>query len=109
MEFNSQNSSENLYNALILLHAARLMARLIGVRPAVEISWKTLLYSICNEDVSIFLGLNQWRHPNIVCGDIEGQNVFLRGKILPTMADFCYFAISTGGQVGERADPPTSG
>ena len=42
MKFNSQNSSENLYNALILLHAARLMTWLIGVRPAVDSSWKAL-------------------------------------------------------------------
>ena len=55
MKFSSQNSSENVYNALILLHAARLMTRLISVRPAVELSWKTLLYSIYNEDVNIFL------------------------------------------------------
>ena len=30
---------------LILLHAARLMTRLTGVRPAVDLSWKALLYT----------------------------------------------------------------
>ena len=29
---------------LILFHAARLMTRLMGVRPAVDLSWKALLY-----------------------------------------------------------------
>ena len=29
---------------LILLHAARLMTRLMGVRPAVDFSWKALTY-----------------------------------------------------------------
>ena len=42
MEFSGKNSSENLY----LLHAARLMTRLIRVWPAVDSSWKALLYNI---------------------------------------------------------------
>ena len=44
MEFSGKNSSENLYNSLILSHAARLMTRLIGVWPAVDLSWKALVY-----------------------------------------------------------------
>ena len=39
MKFNCQNSSENLQNAPILLHAAHRMTRLIGV----DLSWKALL------------------------------------------------------------------
>ena len=42
MKYNSQNSSENLYKALVLFHAARLMTRLISVRPAVDLTWKAL-------------------------------------------------------------------
>ena len=45
MKLNSQNSLGNLYNAPILLHAARLMTRLISVGPAVDLNWKALLYS----------------------------------------------------------------
>ena len=40
MKFSSKNSTKTLYIALILLHAARLMTRLIEVRPAVDFSWK---------------------------------------------------------------------
>ena len=31
-------------NAIIMLHTARLMTRLIRVRPAVDLSWKALVY-----------------------------------------------------------------
>ena len=37
------NSSENLHSTLILLHAVRLMTWLIGVQPAVDLSWKALV------------------------------------------------------------------
>ena len=37
VEFSGKKSSENLYSSLILPHAARFMARLIGVWPAVDI------------------------------------------------------------------------
>ena len=40
MNLNSQNSTESLSNALILFHVARLMTWLIGVQPAVNLSWK---------------------------------------------------------------------
>ena len=42
MKVSSKNSTENLYSTLILLHAARLMTRLIGVWPAVDLSCKAL-------------------------------------------------------------------
>ena len=44
MKFISQNSSENLRNSPNVFHVARLMTRLIGVRPAVDLSWKALVY-----------------------------------------------------------------
>ena len=42
MKFKSQNSSEIYIIPLILLHAARLMIWLVGVRPAVNLTWKAL-------------------------------------------------------------------
>ena len=42
MEFGDKNSSENLYCSLNLLHAARLLTQMIGVRPALDLSWKAL-------------------------------------------------------------------
>ena len=44
IKLNSQNSSENVKTPLILLHVAHLMTRLTGVLPAVDLSWKALVY-----------------------------------------------------------------
>ena len=42
-KFDSQNSVPKIYKTpLILLHVARLMSRLAGVRPAVDLSWEAL-------------------------------------------------------------------
>ena len=43
MSFSSQNFETYITRAL-LLHAARLMTWLIGVRPTVDQSWKALIY-----------------------------------------------------------------
>ena len=43
MKFDSQKPPETYKTLLILLHAARLMTRQTGVRPAVDLSWKALL------------------------------------------------------------------
>ena len=43
MKFDSKNSSKTLNSSLILLHAARLVTRLMSVRPAVDLNWKALV------------------------------------------------------------------
>ena len=66
MKFNSQNSSESLYNSLNFAQcgppydpadmcAARIMTRLIGVRPAVDLSWKALPYKFQLHRMQIFV------------------------------------------------------
>ena len=40
---------------LILLHAARLMTRLTGVWPAVDLSWKALVYMPVSKDCQIIM------------------------------------------------------
>ena len=44
MKFNGRIPQKSYITPLILLRVARLTTRLIGVRPAVDLSWKAVVY-----------------------------------------------------------------